>query len=487
MNRSIVSGCLAALKVLAVVGVAFNGGTASARSSVGFGASVASIGDVDEDGVGDFAIGDPARGRRGENVVWIVSGRSFELLRKIQGDQIGFGASIVLGDDVDGDGCDDLFIAARGDDSHLPVVLGYSLKSGMLIWSTSVGGALRKDGTSKGVSREVELAIIEDVTGDGIRDVAFGTSSLGPNHHAGTCGVVAGEDGGIVWMHSSNASGSKGTPIAYVPSVEEWSAGELLVGSGAFTRTRQGSMEAFRVDTGVSVRRFEDVCSGTSVVESVALYADMDDDGLRDLVVTMWTSPSGEDCDSGVFYISYGTGKVLDAGKRRWGHQFGRQVSQAVAFDDIAIVAERWKNIVGSYMAITPQGDQFLIGVPGEVEFIDDYIPKTGWGARATRIPDFDGDGHDDLAISSIDVYSRVGEVWFLPCGPLVESLQADLADDRFIAGWDVGPNDIHRDGEWNSERDADAPKDSPGSRVGGSSDLKTKPVIRVLTRGDDW
>lgn len=79
---------------------------------VGFGASVASAGDVDGDGRDDVAVGDPG----GSGSVTVHSSATGALLRSYSGDVDGgdFGAAVLGVGDVDDDGTPDLAIGAPG-------------------------------------------------------------------------------------------------------------------------------------------------------------------------------------------------------------------------------------------------------------------------------------------------------------------------------------------------------------------------------------
>src|SRR5262249_17042787 len=144
-----------------------------------FGNSVAALGDVDGDGVGDYAIGAPRFGSGAgvlpSGYVKVFSGATGNELARIggrAGDQVGW--SVAGSGDIDGDGEPALLVTAialkeRGG------VLGFNLSGARpkkvlsIVWPFE--GRLPFFGTG--------LAGIEDVTGDGLRDVVIGAEGVG--------------------------------------------------------------------------------------------------------------------------------------------------------------------------------------------------------------------------------------------------------------------------------------------------------------------
>ena len=96
-----------------------------------FGVSVASLGDVDEDGVGDLAVGawEDDDGGEGRGAVWILflngdgTVKAHQKISDTQGNFTGvlddsdwFGSSVASLGDIDGDGVEDLAVGVRRDD-----------------------------------------------------------------------------------------------------------------------------------------------------------------------------------------------------------------------------------------------------------------------------------------------------------------------------------------------------------------------------------
>ena len=84
--------------------------------SVGFVSSL--LGDVDGDGVSDFAVGVPGESSRANfaGALWIVSGRSRSIIHRLGGEVEGqrLGVSVLGGGDVNNDGVGDVIVSTCG-------------------------------------------------------------------------------------------------------------------------------------------------------------------------------------------------------------------------------------------------------------------------------------------------------------------------------------------------------------------------------------
>jgi hypothetical protein len=130
-----------------------------------FGAAVARAGDVDGDGVEDVAVGAPTDGN---GVVYVYSGASATLLRTLSGSAAGsrFGTSLAYLGDVDGDGVGDLAVGAPADASG-GTQLGLAV-----IYSGATGAVLAQfQGASVDGLFGSVVADGGDLDGDGIHDL----------------------------------------------------------------------------------------------------------------------------------------------------------------------------------------------------------------------------------------------------------------------------------------------------------------------------
>ena len=153
-----------------------------------FGFSVASRGDLDGDGVGDLAVGAPSDddGGAGRGAVWMLflnsngTVKSHQKISSTEGGFTGllndfdtFGSSVASMGDLDGDGVDDLAVAAIFDDDGGAVWMLFlntdaTVKSHQKISSTEGGFKGRE------ALEAQSLGSVGDLDGDGVGDLGVG-------------------------------------------------------------------------------------------------------------------------------------------------------------------------------------------------------------------------------------------------------------------------------------------------------------------------
>jgi hypothetical protein len=195
----------------------------------GFGVCVAGVGDWDGDGAADYAIGVPPelRNRTAIGEVRVYSGKNGALLHRFAGDRAGvwFGAAIADVGDVDGDGCHDLAVAGNYGDAPGQVCI-YSGRSGARLH------AWVDDDPANGFGERVFGA--GDVDGDGCADVAVAAPGVGR-----VC-LFSGKDGHLLRTVVGEGQDRFGQSLAGGIDLDGDGVPDLLVGAGRGGKSHSG-------------------------------------------------------------------------------------------------------------------------------------------------------------------------------------------------------------------------------------------------------
>ena len=173
----------------------------------GFGRTVAGVGDMNADGIPDFAVGDPIHGSLAGRVR-VYSGLDGALLHEFDGHASGaqLGISISPGGDLDGDGHADIYIGLLADIGNL-VGSGsgriYSGADGTLL------DTIRSNIANDGFGRSV--ALVGDVNGDGVQDYAGG-AYLGDVNGSASGSVHVFSLVGLITPYCTSLPNSAGLP-----------------------------------------------------------------------------------------------------------------------------------------------------------------------------------------------------------------------------------------------------------------------------------
>jgi hypothetical protein len=157
-----------------------------------FGSSVAFVGDLDHDGVGDWAVGGP----RPYPSDWtnaraaVVSGKTGHILTQwFDKNYAGFGASVAGPGDIDNDGTIDVLVGApREGPNERGALYLYSGKTRTLLRSWLGPNDVERFGQP--------LALAGDVNRDGVGDFIVGASADGA--HTGRAWLYSGRTGGLL-------------------------------------------------------------------------------------------------------------------------------------------------------------------------------------------------------------------------------------------------------------------------------------------------
>ncbi|MBI1853024.1 MAG: FG-GAP repeat protein [Planctomycetes bacterium] len=274
---------------------------AGASSNERLGSAIARIGDLDGDGVADFAIGAPGKspgGRDHAGAVILVSGRTGSIVREIDGAFAGdqLGASLARLGDVDGDHVPDVLAGAPTADAPSRPDCG-----SVRVFSGATGGQIfRFDGPESGISAGASVAGLGDVNGDGVPDVLVGAPRARPGGRigAGSAFVLSGATGGILRRLDGAASNADfGAEVCGAGDVDGDGLDDVAIGAprddGA-AGLDAGIVYFFSGATGASVLALEGLGEGDRFGAALADVGDVTGDHGQELLVgAPSASPSG--------------------------------------------------------------------------------------------------------------------------------------------------------------------------------------------------
>lgn len=147
--------------------------------------AAAALGDVDADGVEDFALGYPNADSCGPAHVDVVSARRDGRFSRLTG--IGsFGERVISGADFDGDGAWDLVLPTDGCMSG----------EGVFVHSGRTRGLIRSFESDVNCHRVCSAVVVPDANADGVAEIAIGTTAfMGANCDDGSVTLWSGRDG----------------------------------------------------------------------------------------------------------------------------------------------------------------------------------------------------------------------------------------------------------------------------------------------------
>jgi hypothetical protein len=386
-----------------------------------FGTSVALVGDIDGDGAGDLAVGEPgasASAAPGAGKVHVFAGGTGSVLLTVDGSssQAGLGYYVGGVGDVDADGVPDFGAVALGGDFFRV----FSGSTGNVIHTFLGGGFF--------CSREVDE--FGDVDGDGYGDILLGypcASSPSGAAYAGQATVHSGLLGSVLLVLSgTSAYQAFGHSIAAAGDLDGDGIQDMLVGAPTFYPYLATSAAFVGIYSGASGAPLLVVSpnpmNGDGLGRSVSGGVDSSGDGVADLVV-------GAPFDGGnlgaVHLFSGASGATIWSvfGSFQSGMGWDVDLPGDVDGDGVPDVASGAPGLAlpGRIFVLSGTGGQVLL------TFSNPAGSSTVIGRTVAPASDYNGDGFPDII---------AGTSVFVPPGGLVHILSgAPLGVSAFGSG----------------------------------------------------
>lgn len=452
------------------------GGTSGAQ----LGRSISTAGDVDNDGCSDLLIGLPgwSNGETGEGRVLLVRGSKTGMVPPggwtVESNQAdaGLGTNVSTAGDVNGDGYDDVLVAApyyeHGNVSEGKVWCYLGGPSGLAATANWT-----KEGTSDNARFGGALCAAGDVNGDGYDDVVvaspdFGVSQPGEGSIYLYLGGPSGLSTSTAWSKEGNQTGAHlGYSLAPAGDVNADGYDDVIIGAPSYNNATDDSGAAWIYlggPTGLASSANFFVEGGTNwhFGWTVATIGDSNGDGYSDVFISGGTGNpmyvyvyqgSASGMDDAVDHI------YSDTGNSSFGlAMFTAGDTNGDGYAD-AVVGDRTQD--SGNTANGPEGAVYLFESMGSFGLSpaatttiygeEDVSSLSFFGARVTTAGDVNGDGYGDVVVSDYNYgVGQAGAVWIYLGRPTREPGNDDWTEEADQAGAHFG--NALATGDWNAD-----------------------------------
>lgn len=371
-----------------------------------FGTSVAGVGDVTGDGIGDFIVGAPATDHGGltdSGSVYLYSGTGAVLVQTIDGLDIGgrFGQTVLGIPDCDADGVGDFLVGAPnapGNGTMGGRVFVYSGATRAII-SQKSGSSVERLGTSLGWANIDGLGLPEILVG------APGNAQSGPSTGA-VYALTALSCATVTTFFGASQNSDYGTAVLGIADMDQDGADEVVVGAprddSLGTDAGRVRIESYLSGGGLTVAI--NVAPGDRLGESLAMVRDQTLDGVADFAVG---APGLDEngLDSGCAYLLSGADATI--AWRLEGDAPGDEFGHAIAGIDVgsgkkSVIVSAWRdrNFGANDNGTVRVYDSARPSLPILYHLIGDG-QNEDFGRTVSQLGDVTGDGYGDFAVGA--------------------------------------------------------------------------------------
>jgi hypothetical protein len=251
----------------------------------GFGESVAGLGDLDGDHVNDLAVGSPFAVKPGSSAtgaVWAFSGKTGAMLWTTYGPKAYFGTTVAGMGDADLDAVPDVVVGVPGETSTQSRMTLLSGKTGAILFTTLVANTRGLGCSACGVG---------DRNGDGNADFLIGdflaTNGAG-DVNAGRAYIYSGKDFSLLRTYDGEDTTDEfGSSCAEIDDVDGDNVRDELIAAARAPSTggTLGAAYLFSGATGTLITKIADPTLTGYFATGVADAGDVNGDGQGDLLV----------------------------------------------------------------------------------------------------------------------------------------------------------------------------------------------------------